>query len=196
MKATTDQFSALLSQDEMIADEIFDCILFSNDTQMNYTILDMMKHFKNNQKMLCQCLQLISLRCSQNEPKRFSSRPQTKKEQKTLIEGIVDCLNNTSPSVRLEALIALEDILLYPKESLIEDLKSKDLPFVFDDKALLSLVLERIETCFHDPNKVVAKTADNCLASINSNVLNDVVAQRAKECFASINSNVLNHVFS
>lgn len=174
MKATIDLFSTLLSTDKILADETYDQILFSKDPQMNYTIIDMMKHFKDSSKMLCECVQLLSFRCSQTKTKRFYSRPQTTKEQTTIIEEFVNCLNSLHSIVRLEALVALDDLFHYAKESskLIEDLKLQNLPFVFADKELQSLVLERTEDIgIHDPNDFVSQRANECFSHIRSNIL-------------------------
>ena len=173
MKATIDLFSTLSSTDKMIADETFDHILFSTSPKMNYNIIDMMKYFKDDQKILPQCIQLLSLRCSQNKTEKFSCRPQTEKEQTSIVEAIVDCLNSTQTTVRLEALIGLDDIFNYTENGsqLIEALRSNNLPFVFANQELQDLVLERVETCAHDPNSSIAKRADVYFEHINSNIL-------------------------
>lgn len=181
-------FSNLLSPDQMVADETFDHILFSTDPKMNRTIIDVMKAFKNDDGILCECLQLLSFRCSQTNEKRLLSRPQTVKEMQYVISGLLEHLGSLRALIRLEVLIALEEVFQYSskleyskkKGDLIDILNDYNLPCIFADEQLYQEVLERVEICMSEPNTLVAQRAEESLKKIERNISSARASMRAK----------------
>ena len=64
MQNTIELFMGLLSQDPDVYDATYDHILFSEKESMNVDIMNMMKHFVDNERMLCSCIQLLSFRAT------------------------------------------------------------------------------------------------------------------------------------
>ena len=180
---TLEMFSNLLSSDQFLADETFDSILFDEDSFMNRTIIEVMKVFKENIAMQCECLTLLSFRCSQTTEKHFSTRAQTTQELSELISEILQQLNSVHALIRMEVLIALEEIFHYSSKNsdLVDALVERNLPLVFENEELCESVLERLEDFSHEPNTLVAQRADECYKRIKSGITSALGYLKAKK---------------